>query len=317
MNRFLTKHLCIVLTASIIFILIGFFIRENIILEVNPKCTGYIIFGLILPKFAELAFAGGIITILTSNNEILETYRTELIDIVHDSKLLKYRSNIGNIWINVTKALLKQRFNDIHSDLLPILKSQIPNNDVSYYRNYDISHDIKWYDKDAGLIDVIETTSIEIIADNNEEFIFNQNSSIDIKPEQANDCYIHMENDSIKVNGISVKCDVNNNDTKKSKKHTLTLKLKDSQIYKIEKVMEKRYNIYHDPILGFRAKYMTRNIDVIFHLPSDLELFFAENGVPNAFEFRKIGDNSCKYKYNGLFLPKQGYTAFIKPKLTN
>ena len=102
MNRFLTKHLCIVLTASIIFILIGFFIRENIILEVNPKCTGYIIFGLILPKFAELAFAGGIITILTSNNEILETYRTELIDIVHDSKLLKYRSNIGNIWINVT-----------------------------------------------------------------------------------------------------------------------------------------------------------------------------------------------------------------------
>lgn len=316
MNRFFTKGLCVILSVSIPLILIGFLIREDIGLVVDRKCTGYIIFGLILPKFAELAFAGGIITILTSSKEILESYRSELIDIVHDSKLLKYRPNVSGIWINVTKALLKQRFNDIQSDLLPILKDQIPDNDVSYYRNYDISYEIKWRDKSEGIVDIVETTSIEIIADNKEEFIFNQNSSIDIKQEQADVCYINMDDDSIKVNGASVKCVVNNINTKVSKVHALTLKLKDSQRYKIEKKMEKRYNIYHDPILGFRAKYMTRNLDVLFNLPSDLELFFVESGVPDSFEFRKIGDNSCKYKYNGLFLPKQGYIAFIKPKLT-
>lgn len=316
MNRFLTKYLCVVFAISVILIILGFLIRERILLEVDPKCPGYMIFGIIVPKFAELAFAGSIITILTSNSEVIESYRTELIDIVHDSKLIKYRCNISNIWNNVTKALLKQRFNDIHSELLPILKSQIPDEEVSYYRNYDISYDIKWHNKDVGLVDVIETTSIEVVADTTEEFTFAQNTMIDIEPEQACNCYIYMKDDSIKVNGKIEVCNVKKTENSDSKRHSLTLNLKGSQTYKIEKIVEKRYNIYRDPVLGFRAKYMTKNIEVIFDIPNDLEIYFIENGIQHPFEFRKIGDNSCRYKYNGLFLPKQGYNAFLKSKLT-
>lgn len=276
-------------------------------------------FSLLYQGIANILIVGVLVGFITSSAQFFGVFKDELEKIIYDSKFLNKRSDISNIWINVSKALFKSKFPEVSKELLDVIKGQyLPLNDVSYYSDYETRTTIDWYNKEKRIIEVVTDREFKLIAYCRDKFNFSLSGSINI--EGLNDAEYLSTVTDYRVNNKAAKVVKDNtscNDNIFS--HKVEIELKGELEYNITKKITKRYCLDKDYFIAFKAKYIIKNfrLQVFNKISNDLELNFIERGVLNEFKNIKKDKDYLEKQYKGLILPKQGYVLIMKEKRLN
>lgn len=268
----------------------------------------------ILIKVGDVLVIGVVIGFIANAAQFLRLFKMELQNVVYGKEFIGKQKDVSDIWETISKQLFKNKFPRIHSDFLKVIKSYFPNNEVSYYNDYEAHIIIEWHNSCNNLIKVLESVSFELVAESEDKFLYPLKNWTHVKDEEAYENKII----SFMVNGKTPK-------TTQSKVYKdgedkcveEIVELKGSKTYKVEYTRAKIYNIYDDHYLGFRAKYIVKDLRVYLECPDDIDAQFICRGTTEDFSDITKGlstNNRIGKRYCGIILPRQGYIFALQKK---
>lgn len=290
--------------ASWIILLIGIFFYYLGYFQLSEKS----IWKEVVIKIGDVLVIGVVLGYLSNAAQFLGVFKRDLQDIVYGKEFLKKRKDIAPLWETVSLQMFKEKFPAIHKDFLKVIQRYFPNDEVSYYNDYEINITIEWSDDNKTKIKVVDNVSFKLIAESENEFYYPLKSWLHV----GNDSY-HNHIDSFTVNGVSP--DLGQCHTYKEGEdicHEHRISLKGSTKYIIKYTRTKIYDITEDFYIGFRAKYIVNRLRVCLDHPDDIDVIFTCRGTQEDFEDVKKSKRCIEKKYEGVILPRQGYIFVIK-----
>ncbi len=300
-NNFRTGSAWILLILGIGLYAIGYFWinTDNVWKEISIKLGDILVIGVILGYLSNAA-------------QFLGIFKKDLQDIIYGKDFVSQLKDITPLWENITKQMFKNKFPSIHKDFLKVINGYLPNNEVSYYNDYEANTTIDWINKEKGEIEVTDIRSFELIADNDKDFIFPLTTWTTVKDEAQ----FSQQIIDLTVNGK--KYEIKNSEPVKDDgqiRNTVEIKLSGSTKYEIKYTRKKRYNINDDYYIGFRAKYIVNKLRVCLDYPDGIKAMFICRGTQKDFDdIRSARERRIEKKYRGLILPRQGY-VFVLQKI--
>lgn len=260
-------------------------------------------------KVADVFVIGVIIGYLSNAAQFLGVFKQDLQDIIYGKEFIKQKKDIYPLWETVSKEMFKNKFPSIHKEFLKTINSYFPQNEVSYYNDFEAYTSIEWDDKEKDVVKVIDTISFDLIAENENEIIFPLKTWTRVNDTDAYKTTISM----FKVNGNDVVfCSKDKYIEEDNICEEFSVKLSGTTKYSIKYKREKIYDLKTDFILGFRAKYIVNGLRVRIDCPDDINLIFACRGTQNDFEDGNTKKHSIEKKYKGIILPRQGYICALQ-----
>ena len=275
---------------------LGVFSANSIWREIFIKIGDIFVIGVILGYFTNIA-------------KMLGIFKQDLREIVYMEEHLQRRNDLEQLWERASKQMFKNKFPAIHADFLQALKKYFPDDVVSFYNNYNVYTKVEWHNKDKHIIKVTDTTSFELVAENRNKKVdyplrtWTRVKEGDEYEEKILSFTVNGEN---RVMQQSVQSE-DHGDTRVER----NIELSGSERYEIKYVREKIYSIDTDYYIGFRAKYIVKNLSVALFLPEGIEALFTARGTQDDFEDGIVPDSISK-QYKGIVLPRQGYTFVLR-----
>lgn len=267
----------------------------------------------VLIKIGDVLVIGVVVGFIANAAQFLNIYKTELQKIVYGREFIGKLKDITEAWENVSKQMFKNKFPKIHKDFLKVMTSYFPQNEVSYYNEYESHIKIEWDDDNKEIIKVTETVRFELIAESTGKFDYPLKTwtrVLDGKRYENRITSFTVDNVSITLPAVKSKMEADSN---KSEEHRIELKGKKN--YEINYTREKVYDLTDDHYIGFRAKYIVKDLRVNFECPDDIGVQFACRGTQNDFtDVVPAKSNKMEKKYKGIILPRQGYIFALQKK---
>lgn len=274
-------------------------------MEQNTNATQIVL------NIADVLVIGVVVGYLSSVAQWAGVFKREIQDIIYGKDFIGERKDIETIWNNVTKQLLKNKFAEIHKELLYAIRTAtIPSDEiVSYYEDYDSDIQLIWKDREKGIVQSIESISFTLVADSDKEIKLPIRTWTTSPKE--NECIVG--NPEITIDGAKQDI-VNDNPERQGSElmHSSIVILKGKKQYQISYVREKVYDITKDYHIGLRSQFLVRNITVSLHLPDGIEAVFIERGTSSGFSTVKNTKDCIKKKLKGVIFPKQGYIFALR-----
>jgi len=268
-------------------------------------------------KIADVLIIGVILGYLSNAAQFLGLFKQDLQDIIYGKEFLKQRKDISPLWETVSKQMFKNKFPVIHKDFLKVIKDYFPQNEVSFYNSYEVRTTIEWLDRERGIIKVTDITTLELIAETEDKFVYSLKTwTIVNNNKEFNEPKI----EELLVNNKTVDKVVSKNeydDSDNNRCHEYLVPLEGATKYEIQYMREKIYNINEDYYIGFRAKYIVNSLRVCLDFPDDIDAIFICRGTPEDFETVKSAKNAknrIEKRYKGIILPRQGYIFALRTK---
>lgn len=264
-------------------------------------------------KIGDILVIGVILGYLSNAAQFLGIFKKDLQDIIYGKEFIQQRKDITPLWENVTKQMFKNKFPIIHKDFLKVINEYLPNKEISYYNDYEANTTIDWVDRDAGIIEVTDIRSFELIADNDKEFTFPLTTWTTVNDESR----FSQKIIDLVVNGetYNPKNIVTSKDNGQIC-NKFDIKLSGSTKYEIKYTRKKRYNINEDYYIGFRAKYIVNKLRVCLDYPEGINAMFVCRGTQNDFDdIKSARTRRIEKKYRGLILPRQGYIFVLQKEV--
>lgn len=309
------KHLFqLRLALPTILLLVGLFLFLSCIFDwFGLESTNKEVFKLI-EKIGDLILISSIISFLIDSAEYLGIFKRELEDVIYDTKFLKKRNDIENVWVKVSGVLFQSKFPKISNQLMMAVKNYYTPDDnikLNYYDDYRNIYTITYDEQNRDFIHVESRTSFTLNVEDSKSFDF---------PMRYWTCV--EENNQGSVDTIISNITVNDNrindivEPTKSYKDgmicfSFKLKLEGKTEYRIQQTRKSKYNIKEDNYLGFRARWLVNDMRVqIFH-PNDMQILFVNRATANGFQKNNSTDTFKEYEYKGLILKHQGYIIIL------
>lgn len=289
----------IILILGIVLYIIGYGF-----LDINSIASHVII------NLADLAIIGVVVGYLSSVAQWSGVFKREIQNIVFGKEFIGKRTDVEEMWNNVTKQLLKNKFSEIHKELLSALKATMPNDEsVSYYEDHDSDIQIQWIDREKGLVKSTEVINFTLVAESIKEIklpIKTMTTTRNIGECRVSDPKIYVDNvkPQLKINTPHV--------TSNEIIHSATVSLQGKKQYQVSYTREKTYNINEDYYIGLKSQFLVRNLTVSLQLPDGIEAIFIERGTNIGFQTVKNSKECIKMKLKGVIFPKQGYIFALK-----
>lgn len=258
--------------------------------------------------------ASGLFSFLMKSSQYSDIYKDELLSIMYNAEHLNKRSDLPEIWENVSKVLFENKFPSISKTVTNDVKNTyLPKDHILYYEDYEQTIEIELIDKDKELIKVTQKSNYTIYpTEKGCNTPLTTNNSIrygdkkDLVSFTLNSLNINGKIQDIKVKEIDEK-------DKMQMKHSFTFKLDTVEKNKIEHSISKTYSLKTDCVIGTMKNAIVNNFSLMITLKGDLSIDFYEAGTVKSFTQRNISNQCVKeYKYKGLLYPKQGYLFFVK-----
>lgn len=293
-------------SAWIIFILgVALYIVGYFIIKDQSICKEIVI------KVADVLVIGVILGYLSNASQFLGVFKQDLQDIIYGKDFIKKRKDIYPLWETLSKEMFKNKFPIIHKDFLKLISNYFPNDEISYYDDYERNMSITWENREKGIIKVTEEVSFNIIAETADSFLFPIKTwtQVDDKTSYSSKITEFIVKGRIIELGNESVTRINNEVCQEYK-----VPLAGSTKYEIQYTREKVYNINHDYYIGFRANYIVNKLRVSLELPDDLDALFTCRGTQDDFEnVRNTGKKRrIEKKYKGIILPRQGYLFSLR-----
>ena len=93
----------------------------------------------LLEKCGDIILVSSLISFLLDSAEYMGVFKRALEDIIYDSKFLKKRKDIEDIWVSVSKELFKSKFPRISTPLMQAVRKYYEPGDglkLTYYNDY-------------------------------------------------------------------------------------------------------------------------------------------------------------------------------------
>lgn len=268
----------------------------------------------VLIKIGDVLVIGVVVGFIANAAQFLNIYKTELQKVVFGKEFVGKLKDVTEAWENISKQMFKNKFPNIHKEFLKVITSYFPQNEVSYYNEYESHIKIEWEDDNKEIIKVTETVRFELIAESTGKFDYPLKTwtrVLDGKRYENRITSFTVDNVSITLPAVKLKTEADSN---KSEEHRIELKGKKN--YEINYTREKVYDLTDDHYIGFRAKYIVKDLRVNFECPDDIGVQFACRGTQNDFtDVVPAKSNKMEKKYKGIILPRQGYIFALQKKI--
>lgn len=266
----------------------------------------------ILIKLGDVLVIGVVIGFIANAAQFLKIYKEELQKIIFGKEFVGKLKDVTNAWETISKQMFKNKFPKIHQDFLKVMKLYFPQNEVSYYNEYESHIKIEWNDEVKRIIKVTETIRFELIAASEGKFDYPLKTwtrVLDGKIYENKITSFTVDNVPKKLPDAKSKMEADN----KCEEHSIELKGKTN--YEINYTREKVYDLTDDHYIGFRAKYIVKDLRVNFECPDDIDAQFVCRGTQNDFtDAIPAKSNKMEKKYKGIILPRQGYIFALQKK---
>lgn len=263
----------------------------------------------IVIKIGDVLVIGVIIGYLSNAAQFLGVFKQDLQDIVYGKEFLKQRKDISPLWDAVSIQMFKEKFPSIHKDFLKVIRGYFPNDEVSFYNDYETNMTIEWIDKERGLIKVTDNVSFDLIAESPNRFLYPLKSWLRV----VGGTQCENKIDNFTINGVNPnlgECKVYKEGEDICHEHQIPME--GSMKYSIEYTRTKVYNLNEDFYIGFRAKYIVNKLRVSLAYRDDLDVIFTCRGTQEDFESVKKPKNCIEKKYKSVILPRQGFIFAIR-----
>ena len=203
-------------------------------------------------KVADVLVIGVVLGFITNAAHFIGIFKQDLQDIIYGKEFVKQRKDIYPLWENLSKELFKNKFPTLHKELLKTVNGYLPQDEVSYYNDYEIHTSIEWVDEEKGVIKATDKVAFDLISETTDIIPYPIKTWTTIKNEQEYTNKIVQ----ITVNGNKpneIKFIGEKKDVEGSLCQEQQLILQGSTKYEIKYTREKTYNIDDDYYVGFRA----------------------------------------------------------------
>ena len=266
-----------------------------------------------------------LVSFLIDSVEFMGVFRRALEDIIYDSKFLKKRRDINDIWVNVSKEMFMSKFPQISDSLTKTVGQYLKIDDglkLRYFEDYVNSYKLSLDETDKGIINVVNIVTLTLNVEDDKNFNFPLNITTCAREENKDKAKLEIKN--VSVNGKDVKVEVPEPEYKKNVlNYESNLPLGGATKYKIKMTITKRYNLQDDSYLAFQAKWLVCGMRVKVFYPKELGILFVNRGVMGTFE---PGDDNfepgngkeegfMEFECKSMILKKQGYILTITPKM--
>ena len=248
---------------------------------------------------------GVVIGFIANAEQFLRIFKEELQKVVYGKEFVGKLKDVTDMWETISKHLFKYKFPGIHGDFLKTVKRYFPQDEVSYYNDYDVNIKIEWHNSCTNIIKVIESVRFELVAESESKFNYplkNWTRVSDGKEYENRITKFTIDDEPSKMPKAIEKIE----DGCRCEERLIELKGK--KTYTIDYTRESIYDLKDDHYIGFRAKYIVKDLRVSFECPEDIDAQFICRGTQN--DFSTIGNSTShniQKKYKGIILPRQGY----------
>lgn len=271
----------------------------------------------VLEKAGDLILISSVITFLIDSAEYLGIFKKELSEVIYEPEFLAKRKDIEKVWIDVSKVLFNSKFPQISTDLMMAVKNYYTadqNIKLSYYDDYKITYYVDYVEGERSIISVKTVTRLTLKVEDTENFNFPMRFWTCVKESEQNT--VDKEIKSLKVNKeirTIPEPSKRYNEETGMLLITYDLALGGKTEYELEIVSIEKQNLKEDNYLGFRAKWLVKDMRVqIFH-PKDMSVLFVNRATASGFEQNKNSNREDfkEYEYKGLILKHQGYILIL------
>lgn len=317
MSAFIKRIFQFRLALPSLLLLIGLFLFFTCALDwFNIATTQPTLFK-ILEKIGDLILISSIIAFLIDSAEYMGAFKREISEVIYDTKFLKKRSDIEDIWVRVSDVLFQSKFPQISTKLMMAIKNYYkPDDDLklNYYNDYRITYTVAYDNEDADFIRVESKASFILNVEDEKEFDFPMKfwTCVDESEQET----VETIMSAITVNGKTVpelKDPVKSYDNGMVC-YSFKLKLKGETEYRIDEIVRQRYNLKEDNYLAFRARWLVNDMRVqIFH-PEDMQVLFVNRATADGFKTNIDRLDFKEYEHKGLILKHQGYILILNKR---
>lgn len=267
----------------------------------------------ILFQIGNVLVIGVVLGFLSNASEFLGIFKKEIQEVVYGDDFLANQKDLSKYWKTTSKQMFKNKFPDIHEEFLEVINANFPTDEVSYYKDYEMTSTMEWLDENKGLVRVRDFVEFDLVADSVDKFVYPLKN------------WIRTSTNGVNIKSTMVSFVVNNKEKVKDIKPKETTKsgercdeynilLKGEKIYHIKYQLEKEFSIFDDHCKGFKAKYIVKNCRLNLEVPNNIHMQFETRGTIGDFEDKGVQKpNKISKYYKGILLPKQGFiVAFQK-----
>jgi len=294
-------------------------------------CNGFNTVGTII-------FTAGIFGGITKSGLFLDVYKKTLSNILTEKKVLtedaliqveamfqktvygeKFvgkRSDLEQIWENLTLQVSQEKFSNIHDVILQnIKKFYLPIKHDFYYDEVKITIFIKFLDN-IEYVEVTEKHSASIITDSQDPITYKFTNITPCDPKEH-------ELTTLKLNYLKV----NDNDYNVSqikstynpeKTHlnvVFETALQGSKRYNLIREVTKTYKLSLNRDKRLLAVWLYHKCNIVLHYPENLKIQFFPIGVLNDWKVESKPDyNLIEADYRGLIYKNQGFMFYLEKK---
>lgn len=269
----------------------------------------------LLDGLSNVIVMSALVSFLVDSVEFMGVFKRALEDIIYDTKFLKKRNDIDEIWVKVSKELFKSKFPQISNQLMQTVRKYYEPGDglkLTYYNDYVNTYTLTFDEKDKNIIHLVHDVSFTLNVEDKKGFDFPMTLWTCVS--EGNKDKVSLVCDNVTVNGEAAKAEVSEPKYEDGAlKYDYKLQLKGSTEYKIKQKITKEYSLKDDNFIGYKARWLVNGMRVkVFH-PKELGILFVNRGVMGKFS-KEEKEDFKEYEYKGLILKHQGYILTIIPK---
>lgn len=270
-----------------------------------------------LEKIGDLILISSVISFLIDSAKYMGIYKRALEEVIYDTKFLKKRNDIEDIWVRVSDVLFQSKFPQISTKLMMAIKNYYkPDDDLklNYYNDYRITYTVAYDNENADFIRVESKASFILNVEDEKEFDF---------PMKFWTCVDESEQETVET--IMSAITVNSKSVPELKEplksydngmvcYSFKVKLKGETEYRIEQIVRQKYNLNEDNYLAFRARWLVNDMRVQLFHPEDMQVLFVNRATADGFKTNIDKKDFKEYEHKGLILKHQGYILILNKR---
>lgn len=309
------KHLFqLRLALPTVLLIVGLFLFLSCIFDWFDIKTSHEVWFRLMEKAGDLILISSIISFLIDSAEYLGIFKRELEEVIYDTKFLKKRNDIEDIWMKVSKVLFQSKFPNISTGLMSAVKNYYSPDEklkLNYYSDYRNTYTVSYDDDNPDVIHVESKTSYVLKVEDEKDFDFPMRYWTCVSDEKKKSVEAIMSSITVneeKINDIGTPEITYDNNVVCYK---FKLKLKGSTEYRVKQILNQKYNLKEDNFLGFRARWLVNDMRIQLFHPADMKILFVNRATAKGFEINNNTDTFKEYEYKGLILKHQGYVIIL------
>lgn len=268
----------------------------------------------IVKKCGEIVAISGVTSFFLRITQYNRIYQRALEDVIYSKTFLARRSDLNEIWKNVSITLFESKFPEIHTPLLDIINNKyFPSDDnVSYYTDIRQHLLIRWKDGEADTLEINEKIDLVVHTVSNRKSTYQTKYVVITEGTPTADQSQQIINvEEYTVDGASYldKPDVFKWTPENGKVtfESCAMLPGGKREYHVVQSVKRIQKLNIDDFLNYSARYLISNMDVEVEYPDNLKVSLYGSGTVERFIPMYERDGHKRWTYSGLILRKQGY----------